>query len=46
METVNNSGDINWAWENINEKIKTSATHSLGMYELMQQKPRLDKECL
>jgi hypothetical protein len=28
METVNDSGDINWAWENINEKINTSATQS------------------
>jgi hypothetical protein len=38
--------DINWAWENIKDNIKTSAKESLGRYELKQHKPWFDKECL
>jgi len=37
--------DINRAWENIKENIKTSATESLGLHELKQQKPRFGEAC-
>jgi hypothetical protein len=36
----------NRAWENIKEKIKTSAKESLGLHEFKQHKPRFDEECL
>jgi len=32
-------------WESITENIKTSATQSLGYYELKQHKPWFDEEC-
>jgi len=38
--------DINRAWENIKENIKTSAKESLGLQELKQHKPWFDEECL
>jgi len=38
--------DINRAWENIKENIKTSATESLGLHELKQHKPWFNEECL
>ena len=38
--------DINRAWESIKENIKTSATDSLGMHEMKQDKPWFDEECL
>jgi len=38
--------DINRAWENIKENIKTSTKESLVLYELKHHKPRLDEECL
>ena len=38
--------DINRAWENIKENIKTSAKESLGLQELKQNKPWFDEECL
>jgi hypothetical protein len=31
--------DVNRAWENIKENIKTSAKDSLGLHELKQHKP-------
>jgi hypothetical protein len=34
LENISDSKDINRAWENINENIKTSAKESLGLYEL------------
>jgi len=37
--------DINKAWENIKENIKTSAKESLGLQELKQHKPWCDEEC-
>jgi len=37
--------DINRAWENIKENIKTSAKESLGLYELKQHKTWFDEEC-
>jgi hypothetical protein len=36
--------DVNRAWENIKENIKTSAKKSLGLHELKQHKPWFDKE--
>ena len=45
MENLNDNKDINRAWENIKENIKTSAKESLGLYKL-QHNPRLDGECL
>jgi hypothetical protein len=39
-------GDVNKAWENIKESIKTSAKESLGLHELKLHKPWFDKECL
>jgi dsDNA-specific endonuclease/ATPase MutS2 len=38
--------DINRAWENIKENIKTSAKDSIGLHELKQLKPWFDEECL
>ena len=38
--------DINRAWENIKENIKTSAKESLGPHELKQHKPWFGEECL
>ena len=35
--------DINRAWENIKENIKTSANEILGLYELKQHKPKMMK---
>jgi len=35
--------DINRAWENIKEKIKTSGKGSLGLHELKHHKPWFDK---
>jgi len=41
-----NDEDINRAWENIKDNIKTSAQDSLGLYELKQHKSWFDEECL
>ena len=43
---LSDDGDINRAWENIKENIKTSAKESLGLHELKQHKPWFDEECL
>ena len=43
---LENGQDISRAWENIKENIKTSAKESLGLHELKQHRPWLDKECL
>ena len=43
MENLNDDEDINRAWENIKEKIKTSAKDSLGLNELKQHKPCFDE---
>jgi len=39
LENLSDGEDINRAWENIKENIKTSAEESLGLYELKQHKP-------
>ena len=46
LENISDNGDINRAWENIKENIKTSAKESLGLHELKQQKPWFVEECL
>jgi len=46
LENLNDSKNINRAWENISENIKSSAKESLGLYEWKQHKPWFDKECL
>ena len=38
--------NLNRAWENTKETIKTSAKESLGLHELKQHKPWFDEECL
>jgi len=38
--------DINRAWEDIKENIKTSDKESLGLHELKQHKLWFDEECL
>ena len=45
LENLSDGKDINRAWENIKENIKTSATDSLGLHEL-QHKPWFDEDCL
>ena len=46
MENLCDDKDINRAWENIKENIKTSAKESLVLHELKQHKPWFDEECL
>ena len=46
LENLNNNEDMNRAWENIKENIKTSANKSLVQYEMKQHKPWFDEESL
>jgi hypothetical protein len=46
LENLSDSEDINRAWENITENIKTSATKSLGLYELKEHKQCFVRDCL
>jgi len=46
LEKFDVDEDVNMAWENIKENIKTSAKEGLGRHELKQHKPLFDKECL
>jgi hypothetical protein len=46
LEILSDGEDINRAWENVKENIKTSARQSLGLHELKQHKPWFDEECL
>jgi hypothetical protein len=46
LENLCNSEDINMAWENIKENIKTSVKESLCLYELKQHKPWYDVDYL
>ena len=43
LENLSDSENINTAWENIKENIKTSAKESLGLHELKQHKPWFDE---
>jgi len=45
FENLSARDDINTAWENIQENIKTSAKEGLGLHELKQHKPWFDEEC-
>jgi hypothetical protein len=45
LENLNDRENINRAWENMKENIKTSAKVTVGLYELKQHKPWFD-ECL
>jgi hypothetical protein len=42
---LDESFDINKAWESIRENIKTSAKDNLGYHRLKQNKPWFDDEC-
>ena len=44
LENLCEEEDINGAWENIKENIKTSAKESLCLHELNQHKPLFDEE--
>jgi len=46
LENLSDNKDINRAWENIKENIKTSAKESPGLHELKQNKPWIDEEYL
>ena len=46
LENFNDDEDVNRTWENIKEKIQTSAEESLGLQELNQNKPWFDEKCL
>jgi len=46
FENLSDSKYINRAWENIKEKVNTSAKKSLYLYGLKQHKPLFDEECL
>jgi hypothetical protein len=45
LENLNDSEDINKAWENIRDDIKISAKETLGLYRQKQRKPWFDEEC-
>ena len=42
LGNLNDRDDINRAWENITENLKTSGNDSLELYELMQHIPWFD----
>jgi hypothetical protein len=46
LENLSAGDDINRAWENIKENIKTSAKENLGLHDWKQHKPWFDEECL
>jgi hypothetical protein len=46
LEILEDSWDINRAWDNIRENIKISAQESLGYCESKHHKPWFDEECL
>ena len=45
LENFSDGEDINRAWENIKESIKTLVKESLGLHEFIQHKPWFDDEC-
>jgi hypothetical protein len=45
LENLQDSGDINRAWDNIRENIKISAQESLGCCESKHRKPWFDEQC-
>ena len=46
LENLNGDENVNRAWENIKENIKTSAKENLGLLKWKQHKPWFDKECV
>jgi hypothetical protein len=46
VENLNDSTDINSAWGNIEENVKSSAKNTLVLNGLKQHKPWFDEECL
>jgi hypothetical protein len=44
LENLEDSGDINGAWDNIRENIKISAKGGQGYCESKHRKPRFDEE--
>jgi hypothetical protein len=46
LKDLSDSDDINRAWENVKEDIKTSAKESLGLHQLKERKQWFDEECL
>jgi dsDNA-specific endonuclease/ATPase MutS2 len=46
LENLSDDEDINRAWDDIKENIKTSAKENLGLHELKQHEPWFDEECL
>jgi hypothetical protein len=44
LENLNDSEDINRAWKNIKQEVKTGAKQSLSQYGIKQNKPWFDKE--
>ena len=46
FDKLNDSEEINKAWENIRGDFKNSATDSLGLHKLKHHKPWFDEECL
>jgi hypothetical protein len=45
LNDLNDSKDINRAWDNVKENIKISAKETLGLYEPKRHKPWFDEEC-
>jgi hypothetical protein len=45
LESLDESFDINNAWESIRENIKTSAKDNLGYQKLKHNKPWFDNDC-
>jgi hypothetical protein len=45
LENLSDSENMNRAWDNIKEYIRTSAEESLGPYELQQLKTWFNEEC-
>ena len=45
LEELRDSKNINRAWENIKQNIKTFTKESLGLYELKKHKPWFGEEC-
>jgi hypothetical protein len=45
LENLEDSGDINRAWDNVRENIKISAQDSVGYCESKHRKPWFDEEC-
>ena len=44
-ENLNYSKDINRAWKNVKENIKTSVKESLVLYEFKHHKPWFEEDC-